>query len=186
MAVDAQRFLDMTSFINMIWSAPLQILLSLYFLYLELGLSVLGGLAVMIIMIPINGYFTSLSKKLQIKQMKFKDERVKAMNEILSGIKVLKLYGWEEAFMTNILKIRDRELNNLKTINYYGCVLQCLWYCAPFFVSFVTFATYVLIDDKNTLTAEKAFVSLALFNILRFPLSLLPNLITSIIMVYIH
>lgn len=181
MAVDSQRFLDMTAFINMLWSAPLQIALSLIFLYLELGPSVFGGLAIMIIMIPINGYLTSISKKLQIKQMKLKDERVKAMNEILNGIKVLKLYGWEKAFMTNILKVRDRELNNLKTINYFGCALQCLWFCAPFLVSFVTFAIYVLIDESNVLTPEKAFVSLALFNILRFPLSMLPNLVTSII-----
>jgi ATP-binding cassette subfamily C (CFTR/MRP) protein 1 len=91
MAVDSQRFLEMTSFINLIWSAPLQIAISIFFLWQELGISVLGGLAIMIIMIPINGYLTSISKKLQIKQMKFKDERVKAMNEILNGIKVLKL-----------------------------------------------------------------------------------------------
>jgi hypothetical protein len=81
----------MTSFINLIWSAPLQIAVSIVFLWQELGISVLGGLAIMIIMIPINGYLTSISKKLQINQMKFKDERVKAMNEILNGIKVLKL-----------------------------------------------------------------------------------------------
>ncbi|CAG2122444.1 unnamed protein product, partial [Medioppia subpectinata] len=58
----------------------------------------------------------------------------------------------------------------------------CLWYCAPFFVSLVSFAIYVSIDSANQLTAEKAFVSLALFNILRFPLTMLPNLVTSIIM----
>ena len=52
MAVDSQRFIEMTPFINLIWSAPLQILLSLYFLWQELGISVLGGLAVMVIMIP--------------------------------------------------------------------------------------------------------------------------------------
>ena len=137
----------------------------------------------MLIMIPINGWLTKVSKTLQIKQMKLKDERVKAMNEILNGIKVLKLYGWEQAFMDDILKIRNRELNNLKTINYIGCVLQCLWYCAPFFVSFVSFAIYVLIDSDNQLTATKAFVSLSLFNILRFPLTMLPNLVTNIIMV---
>lgn len=183
MAVDSQRFIDMTAFINLIWSAPLQIAVSIFFLWQELGISVLGGLAIMIIMIPINGYLTSISKRLQIKQMKFKDERVKAMNEILNGIKVLKLYGWEKAFMKDILKIRDKELNNLKTINYFGCALQCLWFCAPFLVSFCTFAIYVLIDDENELTAQKAFVSLALFNILKFPLSMLPNLVTSIVVV---
>jgi ATP-binding cassette subfamily C (CFTR/MRP) protein 1 len=53
-------------------------------------------------------------------------------------------------------------------------------------VSLVTFAVYVLSDDHNVLDAEKAFGSLSLFNILRFPLSMLPFLITSMVQVYIQ
>lgn len=44
MAVDAQRFMDLTAYINMIWSAPLQIALALYFLWAVLGPSVLAGM----------------------------------------------------------------------------------------------------------------------------------------------
>lgn len=33
MSVDAQRFMDLTTFLNMLWSAPLQIFLALYFLW---------------------------------------------------------------------------------------------------------------------------------------------------------
>ena len=91
MAVDAQRFMDLTTYINMIWSAPLQIGLALYFLWQILGPSVLAGLAVMIILIPVNGVIANMIKTLQIKQMKNKDERVKLMNEVLSGIKVSKI-----------------------------------------------------------------------------------------------
>ena len=184
MAVDAQRFFDISWCINYIWSAPLQIVLCLYFLYQELGISIFGGVLVMIVASPINGYLTNVSKKLQMKQMKLKDERVKAMNEILNGIKVLKLYGWEKAFMANVLRIRNKELNNLKIINYLGAFIECLWQFTPFLVSFITFATYVLIDSKNNvLTAEKAFVSLALFDILRFPISMIPQLVNSLILV---
>lgn len=52
----------------------------------------MAGLAVMIIMIPVNGFIAARVKKLQITQMKYKDERVKLMNEILSGIKVYYVY----------------------------------------------------------------------------------------------
>lgn len=34
MSVDAQRFMDLATYINMIWSAPLQVTLALYFLWL--------------------------------------------------------------------------------------------------------------------------------------------------------
>lgn len=59
-----------------------------FIFYFLAGPSVLAGLAVMIITIPLNGWVASKTKNLQIKQMKFKDERIKLMNEILSGIKV--------------------------------------------------------------------------------------------------
>lgn len=82
------RFLELTAYLNMIWSAPLQIALALYFLWGILGPSVLAGLAVMIVLIPVNGLIASRVKTLQIRQMKYKDERVKLMNEVLNGIKV--------------------------------------------------------------------------------------------------
>lgn len=59
-----------------------------HFLFSFTGSSVLAGLAVMLMLIPVNGLIVSRNKSLQIKQMKYKDNRVKLMNEILSGIKV--------------------------------------------------------------------------------------------------
>ena len=69
-------------------SAPLQIGLSLLCLWKLLGLSVLAGLLVMVLMIPLNILMANTSKKLQIKQMKEKDQRIKMMSEIIQGIKV--------------------------------------------------------------------------------------------------
>ena len=41
-------------------------------------------------------------RKFQLKQMKLKDKRIKMMNEILGGIKVLKLYAWEPSFINQV------------------------------------------------------------------------------------
>lgn len=183
MAVDAQRFMDLTLYINMIWSAPLQIGLSIYFLWNILGPSVMAGLGVMIVMIPINGWIAGITKKLQVAQMKQKDNRVKLMNEILSGMKVLKLYAWEPSFQDQILGIRGKEIETLRGTAHLNAVTFFLWTFAPFLVSLVTFGTYVLSDDSNVLTATKAFVSLSLFNILRMPLVMLPMMITNMIQV---
>ncbi|XP_049538577.1 multidrug resistance-associated protein 1 isoform X2 [Anopheles darlingi] len=177
MAVDAQRFMDLTTYINMIWSAPLQIALALFFLWQILGPSVLAGLAVMIILIPVNGVIANMIKTLQIKQMKNKDERVKLMNEVLSGIKVLKLYAWEPSFEQQVLKIRDKEVKVLKSAAYLNAGTSFIWSCAPFLVTIISFTTYVLSDNSHVLTPEKAFVCLTLFEILRMPLVLLPVLI---------
>lgn len=119
----------------MSWSAPLQITLALYFLWTLLGSAALAGLAVMIIVIPIKGVIVNKTKALQIRQMKYKDERVKMMNEILSGIKVLKLYAWEPSFENQVLNIRKKEMKELKDATYLNAGSSFLWSFAPFLVS---------------------------------------------------
>ncbi|XP_037884219.1 multidrug resistance-associated protein 1 isoform X12 [Glossina fuscipes] len=181
MAVDAQRFMDLTTYLNMLWSAPLQIALALYFLWELLGPSVLAGLAVMIILIPLNGVIANRIKTYQIRQMKYKDDRVKLMNEVLSGIKVLKLYAWEPSFEKKVLEIRDKEIATLKSTAYLNASTSFLWSCAPFLVSLATFTTYVLVSDENHLTATKIFVGLSLFDIINLPLIAIPMLMVDIV-----
>uniref|UniRef100_A0A8C1J986 Multidrug resistance-associated protein 1 n=1 Tax=Cyprinus carpio TaxID=7962 RepID=A0A8C1J986_CYPCA len=181
MSVDAQRFMDLITYINMIWSAPLQVILALYFLWQNLGPSVLAGIAVMVLMVPLNAVIAMKTKTYQVAQMKSKDNRIKLMNEVLNGIKVLKLYAWELAFKDKVSAIRESELRVLKKTAYLGAVSTFTWVCAPFLVALSTFAVYVLVDEHNILDAQKAFVSLALFNILRFPLNMLPMVISSMV-----
>ncbi|XP_036164279.1 multidrug resistance-associated protein 1 [Myotis myotis] len=181
MSVDAQRFMDLTTYINMVWSAPLQVFLALYFLWLNLGPSILAGVAVMILMVPLNAVMAMKTKTYQVAHMKSKDSRIKLMNEILNGIKVLKLYAWELAFKDKVLAIRQEELKVLKKSAYLAAVGTFTWVCTPFLVALCTFAVYVTVDETNILNAQKAFVSLALFNILRFPLNILPMVISSIV-----
>ncbi|NXN11515.1 MRP1 protein, partial [Indicator maculatus] len=181
MSVDAQRFMDLATYINMIWSAPLQVILALYLLWQNLGPSVLAGVAVMILLVPINAVIAMKTKNYQVAQMKSKDNRIKLINEILNGIKVLKLYAWELAFREKVLEIRQKELKVLKKSAYLAAMATFTWVCAPFLVALSTFGVYVTIDKRNILDAQKAFVSLALFNILRFPLNMLPMVISSIV-----
>lgn len=46
--------------------------------------------------------------------MKHMGGRIKLMNEILSGIKILKFYAWEKAFEERVLSFREKELKALK------------------------------------------------------------------------
>ncbi|XP_017271649.1 canalicular multispecific organic anion transporter 2 isoform X1 [Kryptolebias marmoratus] len=181
MSVDAQRFMDLTTFLNMLWSAPLQIMLALYFLWQNLGPSVLAGVAVMIMLIPFNAFIAMKTRAYQVEQMQYKDQRIKLMNEILNGIKVLKLYAWETSFKEKVLAIRQKELHVLRKTAYLGAASTMAWTSAPFLVALTSFAVYVTVDKNNILDAEKAFVSLSLFNILRFPLNMLPQVISGLV-----
>ncbi|XP_062319103.1 canalicular multispecific organic anion transporter 1 isoform X2 [Osmerus eperlanus] len=181
MSADAQRFNDVTNFIHLLWSCPLQIALAIGFLWLELGPSVLAGLAVMVLMVPINGLLASKSRNFQIENMKFKDKRMKIMNEILNGIKILKLYAWEPSFQSQVEGIREQELQVMKKFAYLSSVSTFIFSCAPALVSLATFATFVGVSSENVLDAGKAFTSISLFNILRFPLAMLPMLIAAMV-----
>lgn len=66
MSVDAQRLQDVTGYLWMVWSAPLQIGIAVYMLWNILGPSVLAGLAVMVLLIPINGAMATIQRKLQV------------------------------------------------------------------------------------------------------------------------
>uniref|UniRef100_A0A8C3PSV2 ATP binding cassette subfamily C member 2 n=1 Tax=Calidris pygmaea TaxID=425635 RepID=A0A8C3PSV2_9CHAR len=181
MSADAQRFMDMTNFVHQLWSSPLQIILSIVFLWGELGPSVLAGIAVMVLLIPINGFLVAKAKTIQVKNMKNKDERMKMMSEILNGIKILKLFAWEPSFEKRVNEIRARELKNLVNFSYLQSISIFVFTCAPFLVSLASFAVYVLVDENNILDAQKAFTAISLFNVLRFPMAMLPLVLSSLV-----
>uniref|UniRef100_A0A8C4VJS7 Canalicular multispecific organic anion transporter 1 n=1 Tax=Gopherus evgoodei TaxID=1825980 RepID=A0A8C4VJS7_9SAUR len=180
MSADTQRFMDLATFIHQLWSAPLQIALSIIFLWWELGPSVLAGIGVMVLLIPINAVLATKARRIQMKNMKNKDQRMKIMNEILSGIKILKLFAWEPSFERQVGEIRVRELKGLLHFTNLQAFSIFIFSCAPFLVSVASFAVYVMVDEKNVLDAQKAFTSISLFNILRFPMATLPLVISSL------
>nr|CAD7413218.1 unnamed protein product [Timema poppensis] len=181
MSVDANRILEAIPNLNVLWSAPMLIALSLYFLWEIMGPSVLAGLAVMVVLIPINGFIANKVKTLQIRQMKTKDQRIKLMNEVLNGIKVLKMYAWEPSFEKIIESKRGKEIKVLKAAAYLNAGTSFIWTCAPFMVSLMTFMTFILVDSSNVLDAQTAFVSLTLFNIMRAPLAMIPMVVATMI-----
>ncbi|KAI9363460.1 hypothetical protein DFJ73DRAFT_811265 [Zopfochytrium polystomum] len=180
MAVDAGRIGDMTQYLHIIWSGPFQISMAIYFLYQTLGPAIFAGVAVMILMIPVNAILATKSRALNKIQMGNKDSRTKLMDEVLSGIKIIKLYAWERPFLSKIGVIRDKEMHTLRRIGMLGAVQSFCWGSTPFLVSLFSFVVYSLVSS-DPLTSPKVFVSLALFNLLQFPLNVFPSVISAII-----
>lgn len=66
MSVDAQRFMDLMTYVHTVWSGPLQIIVALYFLYMELGPSIFAGFGLMVILIPFNAWIAQKTRDLQV------------------------------------------------------------------------------------------------------------------------
>ncbi|KAJ9417452.1 P-loop containing nucleoside triphosphate hydrolase protein [Fusarium oxysporum] len=154
MAVDGQRLQDLTQFAQQIWSAPFQIIICMVSLYNLLGWSMMAGVAVMIIMMPIQGFVARIMKNMQKEQMKNKDARSRLINEIINNMKSIKLYAWGSAFMNKLNFVRnEKELKNLRKIGATQAFANFTWTTAPFFVSCSTFTVFVLTQDKPLTTS---------------------------------
>ncbi|CAL1531982.1 unnamed protein product [Lymnaea stagnalis] len=182
MSVDAQRVQEVCRFIVLIVGAPIQLIASAVLLYYTIGVSVVSGIIVLFLLMPINSVLASKMQKLQAINMKLKSKRVKLTTDVLNGIKVLKLYAWEKSFEEKISQIRNEELKNLKTLAYYRTAMSVNNWTTPYLVTLSTFATYILISEENHLDPATAFVSMTYFSILRSPLIVVTYVISGIVM----
>ena len=133
MAVDTQRLQDVTQYGQQLWSAPFQIILCMVSLYQLMGVSMLAGVGVMILSIPLNAVIAKFMKKLQKEQMKNKDSRTRLMTEILNNMKSIKLFAWSQAFMKKLNHVRnDLELKTLRKIGALTAVANFTWSFIPF------------------------------------------------------
>uniref|UniRef100_A0A8C5TEC5 ABC-type glutathione-S-conjugate transporter n=1 Tax=Malurus cyaneus samueli TaxID=2593467 RepID=A0A8C5TEC5_9PASS len=173
-SVDVQKLMELIIYFNGTWLAPIRIIICFVFLWQLLGPSALTAIGVFLFLLPLNFVITKKRSQFQEIQMKHKDERAKLTNAILSDIKVIKLYGWEKTFMEKVLGIRKQELQALKRSQILFSASLVSFHSSTFLITLVMFAVYTLVDNTHVLDAEKAFVSLALINILNTANSFLP------------
>jgi hypothetical protein len=99
--------------------------------------------------------------------MKLKDERLKLTNEVLSGIRVVKLYAWENSMIQRITELRIREVHLIRKAQLTRSIVDVANASSPFIVSAISFAIYTLSSADHILTPQIAFVSLSVFAQLR-------------------
>ncbi|NXJ48792.1 MRP7 protein, partial [Spizaetus tyrannus] len=172
MSVDTGRLVNFCLSFHEVWSLPFQFAITLYLLYQQVGVAFLGGLALALLLVPINKVIANRIMMNNKEMLKHKDTRVKLMTEFLCGIRVIKFYAWEKHFSTRINACRAKELQKLRAIKYLDAVCVYLWAALPVVVSIAIFITYVLLGHQ--LTATKVFTALALVGMLILPLNSFP------------
>jgi ABC-type multidrug transport system fused ATPase/permease subunit len=179
LSIDAQRMQELTNYLHAIWYSFLQIGLALLFLWKQLGPSSLGGVAVICITIPITKYVAQWLGNIQKHLLKAKDQRVQLNAEVMTSIKIIKLQAWEEPFQQRLMTLRNNELQQLWNYIVAQAVSVLLWSTTPLAVALATFSAYILAGHK--LEVASALVALALLDILRFPLFMLPQIVNRIV-----
>ncbi|XP_033725081.1 multidrug resistance-associated protein 1-like [Pecten maximus] len=185
MSVDCQRIQDAFAFHHWIFSFFSITGIGLYLVWNEMGDGIYGCIVIVVIFTILNVYFGQLQERYQQGLLKLKGSRMKLLNEVLGGIKVLKMYAWEKTFTEKIKAIRDLEMGFLKKIAVVTAFSVVLAVHSPFFMNFAILLIYMLADLSRYLNATTAFTIVSVVNVIRYPIALSPFVITSCIQTYV-
>lgn len=168
---DVYRFDTMSMFLNAMWTAPLLVVTVGYLLWIEIRWAGMFGLLVVFIIVPIQSYTGKLSVKFRNQTAIRTDERIRFMDECISGIHVIKLYAWEKHFTKLIAMARKLELKVVKKNSY----VRALYYTFAMFTTrialFCSLMSIILLYGEEQITAAKVFVVSSYFAVIAQTLS---------------
>ncbi|KAL5175229.1 ABC transporter C family member 3 [Glycine soja] len=178
--VDVERIGDFCWYIHGVWLLPVQVILALVILYINLGgTPSFAAFGVTILVMVCNTPLANKQEGLHSKIMEAKDSRIKVTSETMKNIRILKLHSWETSFLQKLLQLRETERRWLQKYLYTCSAVATLFWTSPTLVSVVTFGACILV--KTELTTATVLSALATFRILQEPIYNLPELISMII-----
>ncbi|XP_016344220.1 ATP-binding cassette sub-family C member 9-like isoform X4 [Sinocyclocheilus anshuiensis] len=159
-----------------LWAMPVQIIMGVILLYYLLGNSALIGAGIILLLAPVQYLIATKLADTQKSTLDYSTDRLKKTTEILKGIKLLKLYAWDNIFCDRVEETREKELTSLKTFALYTSMSIFMNAAIPIAAVLATFVTHAYVEEVR-LSPAKAFASLALFHILVTPLFLLSTVV---------
>ncbi|SPP86205.1 probable multidrug resistance-associated protein lethal(2)03659 isoform X4 [Drosophila guanche] len=162
---DLNRFDRALIHLHFLWLAPLELLIAAYFLYQQIGPASFFGIGILVLYLPLQTYLSKVTSTLRLQTALRTDQRVRMMNEIISGIQVIKMYTWERPFGKLIEQLRRSEMSSIRQVNLLRGVLLSFEITLGRIAIFVSLMGFVLLGGE--LTAERAFCVTAFYNILR-------------------
>uniref|UniRef100_A0AAX7TYV4 Multidrug resistance-associated protein 4 n=1 Tax=Astatotilapia calliptera TaxID=8154 RepID=A0AAX7TYV4_ASTCA len=167
---DVNHFDEITLRLHYLWAGPLQAMVIIVFLWYEIGPSCLAGVATIAVMMPIQTWFGKLFGIFRSKTAVLTDSRIRIMNEVVSGIRIIKMYVWEKWFSALVTEVRKKEISRILKSSYLRGLNMASFFASSKLIIFVTFTVYTLLG--NTMTASQVFVTMSLYGTIKVTLTL--------------
>ncbi|XP_027351866.1 ABC transporter C family member 14-like [Abrus precatorius] len=173
MAVDAQQLSDLMMQFHPIWMMPLQVGAALALIYSCVGLSVLAALLGTTVVFLFTLFRTKKTNTFQFRIMKSRDLRMKATNELLNNMRVIKFQAWEEYFGNKIAEFRKAEHGWIGKFLYYFAINMGILSTAPLTITVLTFGSATLMGIR--LNPGTVFTITSVIKILQEPVRTFPQ-----------
>lgn len=173
MSSDVLRFEVYWGFLHFFWTCPLQVFLSFCFLYSMFGVSVFAGAAVIALSLPIQFFLLRRMSRQRPKINEVADKRIRLLQEILAGIRVIKLYSWDNIFRTKMSHLREKELKEIRKMRLSSALITTLTLALPVLASVATFVWHAKIRGQ-ILTPALVFPAITFFGRMETPLIIIP------------
>uniref|UniRef100_A0A3Q2TB68 Cystic fibrosis transmembrane conductance regulator n=1 Tax=Fundulus heteroclitus TaxID=8078 RepID=A0A3Q2TB68_FUNHE len=167
---DVNKFDEVTIFLHFLWVGPLQAAAVVGLLWEEIGPSCLAGMVVLLFLMPTQTMFGKLFSKFRSKTAVLTDSRIRTMNEVVSGMRIIKMYAWEKPFAALVSEVRRKEISKIMKSSYLRGLNMASFFCASKIIIFITFTLYVLLG--NTISASRVFVTVSLYTAVRLTVTL--------------
>ncbi|XP_036105456.1 multidrug resistance-associated protein 4 isoform X7 [Molossus molossus] len=167
---DVNKFDQVTVFLHFLWAGPMQAIAVTALLWMEIGISCLAGMVVLVILLPLQSCIGKLFSSLRSKTATFTDARIRTMNEVITGIRIIKMYAWEKPFADLITNLRRKEISKILRSSYLRGMNLASFFVASKIIVYVTFTTYVLLG--KVITASRVFVAVTLYGAVRLTVTL--------------
>ncbi|KAJ7499774.1 ABC transporter [Mycena latifolia] len=165
---DVSRIDFCAGFFHMSWTSPIMMLICLILLLINLGPSALCGFAFFLLATPAQTIVMKRLIMFRHKSMMWTDKRTKLLQELLGGMKIIKLFNWQAPFLARIGGYRQKEMAYIRSLLLLRSGTNAVANSMPALASVLSFVTYSLTGHE--LEPSVIFASLTLFNLLRLPL----------------
>ena len=154
-------------------SNPFTIPTIMVILVLLFGTTGLIGIAISILHTPLVFFLSKLMVKIKLKASKIGDNRIKMIQNLIEGIKIVKLYAWEIPLIKKIEEVRISEIAMLKKSVYFGALLNLLSAAGGNLIIFSCLSIHVYLD--NTLSAGRVFMLISLYQQAHWSITYISN-----------
>ncbi|XP_072240527.1 ATP-binding cassette sub-family C member 4-like isoform X2 [Leuresthes tenuis] len=167
---DVNRFDEITLNLHYLWVGPLQAAVIVVFLWHEIGPTCLTGVAALALMMPIQTWFGKLFGIFRSKTAVLSDSRIRIMNEVVSGIRIIKMYAWEKPLSALVTEVRRKEISQVLKSSYLRGLNMASFFASSKITVFITFTVFALLG--NPITARSVFVTVSLYGTIKLTVTL--------------